>query len=70
MMYITPNQDQFIYLLDTKEKNNMNSMVLGLRNKEEYVQNILQQRPKWNLKLELLFKQFIHNLYTQVEIFD
>ncbi|CAD8065478.1 unnamed protein product [Paramecium sonneborni] len=69
MIYITPNEDQFIYLLDVKEKNKMDSMILGLRNKDQ-VLNILQQRRKWNQKLEQLFKQFILNLCSQVEIFD
>ncbi|CAD8159783.1 unnamed protein product [Paramecium octaurelia] len=68
LIHITPDQDQHLYLLDTKEKSKLESMILGLKH-EQYIQLVLQQRVKQNQQLELLFKQFIHNLGSQVVIF-
>ncbi|CAD8055444.1 unnamed protein product [Paramecium primaurelia] len=67
-IHITPDQDQHLYLLDTKERNNMETMILGLKY-EQQIQRVLQQKVKYNQQLELLFKQFIHNLCSQVQIF-
>ncbi|CAK71559.1 unnamed protein product (macronuclear) [Paramecium tetraurelia] len=68
MIHITPDEDQLLQLLDTKEKSKQESMILGLKH-EQQIQLVLQQREKQNQKLELLFKKFIHNLGSQVVIF-
>ncbi|CAD8156780.1 unnamed protein product [Paramecium pentaurelia] len=66
-LYITNDQQQLLQLVDTKEINNSETLILGLKH-QDYIQRILQQKEKQKQKLELIFNKFINNLYSQIDI--
>ncbi|CAK91583.1 unnamed protein product (macronuclear) [Paramecium tetraurelia] len=67
MLYVTTDQEQHLKLVDTKEVNHSETLILGLQH-QEYIKGLFQQKEKQKQKLQLIFNKFIHNLSSQIDI--
>ncbi|CAD8062258.1 unnamed protein product [Paramecium sonneborni] len=68
-LYISSDKNQNLILIDTKDINQSENIVIGLKS-EEYVKSLLKNNDICSKKLGKLFDKTIQNIYSQIEICD